>query len=247
MRRKARNQIQRHRALLRDFCASAASQLTVDGQLWITLLSGQGGTPLDPIQRSPGDTWQLQHEAAKAGLLVRAVEPVDLETLEAVGYAPTGRRANQPLGTKRKQKGLVVHVLTAAAPSAGESAPSGVAPLEWTLDNSFWIDGDAVPSEATLHDHCREALGPDRAHALAEAPSLIDAYTRPADGRRARTYRFVYRSSVLPLSRERALEINGAVCEALAARCFEPRIPSRQALDELGQAYAQSGPEGEAA
>ena len=41
--RKARNQIQRHRALLRDFCASAAPQLTPDGQLWISLLAGQGG------------------------------------------------------------------------------------------------------------------------------------------------------------------------------------------------------------
>lgn len=70
---KARNQIQRHRALLRDFCASAATVLSPRGQVWVTLLSGQGGTPLDPVQRVPGDTWQIQHEASRGGLLVSSV------------------------------------------------------------------------------------------------------------------------------------------------------------------------------
>ena len=77
----AKNQIQRHRTLLREFCASAASRLADDGQVWVTLLSGQGGTPLDPVQRRYGDTWQLQHEAARAGLLVSAVAVADLPAL----------------------------------------------------------------------------------------------------------------------------------------------------------------------
>ena len=61
---KARNQIQRHRALLRDVCASAAEVLAPCGELWLTLLAGQGGTPLDPVQRLVGNTWQLQLQAA---------------------------------------------------------------------------------------------------------------------------------------------------------------------------------------
>ena len=61
---KARNQIQRHRALLREFCASASPHLTPGtGQLWVTLLAGQGGTPLDPIPRVPGHTWQVTESA----------------------------------------------------------------------------------------------------------------------------------------------------------------------------------------
>lgn len=66
---KARNQIQRHRALLRDFCASASAALAPHGQLWISLLAGQGGTPLDPIQRQPGDTWQVSIPTQNQGLI----------------------------------------------------------------------------------------------------------------------------------------------------------------------------------
>lgn len=109
---KARNQIQRHRALLRDFCGSAAECLAPRGELWITLLSGQGGTPLDPVQRLPGDTWQLQEQAAAGRLLVKAVGSADLDALSDAGYYATGRgRDAKALGKKRKQKGLVVHVL----------------------------------------------------------------------------------------------------------------------------------------
>ena len=36
--------------------------------------------PLDPIERPVGDTWQLQHQGAKAGLLVRAALPCKIKT-----------------------------------------------------------------------------------------------------------------------------------------------------------------------
>lgn len=238
---KARNQIQRHRALLRELCVSCANHLAPEGELWITLLSGQGGTPLDPVQRATGDTWRIQEQAAFAGLLVSAVAAVDLGALEAAGYAPTGRRANQPLGKRRKAKGLIAHVLTAAQPEAHESAPRGVAPLEYTLDNSFWLgDGEDAPTPAELLARCRDALGAYEAHALSAEPALIDSYERPEDGRRARTYRFVYRSSVLPLCRERALELNSRVCAALSAHdALAPRIPSPQTIDEHAQVASE--------
>ena len=243
---KARNQIQRHRALLRDFCGSARAVLAPRGELWITLLSGQGGTPKDPIERAPGDTWQLQLQAASAGLLVTRVEPVvggDLDVLEASGYSPTGRRKEgKPLGERRKEKGLVVHVLEpeggdgddaaeAAVDGARAAVPrvvEGVAPLEWTLDNSFWLHGAAAsspPEGPELLEACREALRHERASdVIAEPPSLVDAYERPEDGQRARTFRFVYRSSRVALSRERALVFNARVCKALRESCFlEPR------------------------
>jgi hypothetical protein len=184
---------------------------------------------------------------------VRAVESIDLGALEAAGYAPTGRRANQPLGVRRKAKGLVLHVMTAARPADGEDAPRSVAPLEWTLDNSFWLGGGGAtasasapteeePDPAELYERCRDALGSLGAHALAAEPSLIDKYTEPSSGRRARTFRFIYRSSVLPLCRERALVLNAQVCAALAcggAARLETRIPSQEAIERL------SGDEGE--
>ena len=242
----ARNQIQRHRALLREFCASAQEQLTEDGQVWITLLTGQGGTPLDPIQRSHGDTWQLQHEAARAGLLVSAVMVADVEALATAGYIPTGRRPKDGveggvsrLGKKRAGKGMVVHVLTRAATAAatasadggaesggsssgagdGDGGNRGVAPLEWVFDNSFWLgDGGApVPDAQQLWATGAAALRDAERHALTAPPRLLDAYERPEDGRIARTYRFQYSSDRLALSREAALELNGRVCEAVVA------------------------------
>ena len=240
---KARNQIQRHRALLRDFCGSAATALAPAGQLWITLLAGQGGTVLDPIQRAAGDTWMLQSEAAKSGLLITDVHSADLDVLEASGYTPTGRRGGGALGTKRKSKGLVVHVLRperqpgvgsssdgAAEEDAGE--PCSVAPFEHTLDNSFWVEGETEPTLTELRETAASALPPEARHALIGEPTLVDAYARPEDGRRARTYRFVYRSSVLALHKERALSLNAKVCaalsEAYSAEYRNPKPPAQQ-------------------
>ena len=140
---KARNQIQRHRALLREVCASVEPLLAVDGELWLTLLSGQGGTPLDPLSsRKWGDTWQLQHEAARAGLIVHSVEPADIDALDAAGYVPGGRghRATR-LGPKRQSRGLVVHRLC----REGEGPRRAVGPLQWAFDNSFWQARDIRP------------------------------------------------------------------------------------------------------
>lgn len=107
---------------------------------------------------------------------------------------------------------MVVHVLTRAA-AAAAVPPRAVAPLEWVFDNSFWLDG-RVPEETELWAAGRAALEPVEQHTLTAAPALIDDYTRPDDGRRARTYRFSYSSSTLALSRELALELNARVCEA---------------------------------
>ena len=47
---------------------------------------------------------------------------------------------------------------------------------------------------------------PSAEHALALPPDLLDSYTRPEDGRSARTYRFTYSSDRAALCRQRALE-----------------------------------------
>ena len=107
-------------------------------------------------------------------------------------------------------------------------------PFEWTLDNSFWLQGEP-PAPSEMLSLCREAVGVESAHALVAEPQLIDAYEQPSDGRRAHTYRFVYRSSVLPLTKERALGLNAIVCEVLGRRCLcEPRVPSQATIDRGG-------------
>ena len=132
---------------------------------------------------------------------------------------------------------MVVHVLTRAA-AAAAVPPRAVAPLEWVFDNSFWLDG-RVPEETELWAAGRAALEPAEQHALTAAPALLDDYTRPDDGRRARTYRFSYSSSTLALSRELALELNARVCEAtVTSFSAEHRTPA----DDQPAGGAPAGP-----
>jgi len=239
---KIRNQIQLQRALLHDLCASAAAALAPGGEFWITLLGGQGGTHLDPIQRDPGHTWQVQHEAAQSGLLVIDVHRAEFDELEAAGYKPTGRGLNRTasLDNQCKFKGLVVHVL--AKERAGEgnategssdengvsATPVSISPLQHSFDNCFWIDEAEVShplDAAAIHAIAATALEPEASHAIAEEPRLVRSYESPEDGRRALTYRFVYQSSVLALSKERALRLNARVCRALTLHGMRRQLP----------------------
>ena len=209
----ARNKIQRHRALLRDFCASAEEALAPNGQLWISLLAGQGGTCLDPLQRQHGDTWQLQHAGASANLLVR--EALHVET-SAIGYTPTGRRANQRITPARLSPGLVVHVLS----REGEpDQPAACGPLEWHFHNTFRSDAAIAEEEEydgeQLLGWARAALDASTSHALTDPPVLLRSQPLRQNGC-AVTFRFVYSSSRIALSRERVQQANTAACAAIA-------------------------------
>ena len=85
---------------------------------------------------------------------------------------------------------------------------------------------------------CRAALAPAEAHVLRTPPTLLDEW-ESAEGRPSRTYRFSYSSSTLALSRQRALDMNRRVCEAVAAAgAGRPRTPSVESLAELAAAAA---------
>eukprot|EP00967_Tisochrysis_lutea_P082783 scaffold114734_cov33-Tisochrysis_lutea.AAC.2 len=161
----ARNQIQRHRALLQDFCVSAADVLSPSGQVWVTLLAGQGGTHLDTIQRIPGNSWHVQHAAARGGLLVVAVLEVEIDELTAAGYMPGGRgiRRSNKIGPRRKEKGLISHILVRegseldgpghAAACACKVADSAVTALaEISVENTAATieKGDKSPAGYTI-------------------------------------------------------------------------------------------------
>jgi hypothetical protein len=82
----------------------------------------------------------------------------------------------------------------------------------------------------------QQALGPHAAHVLVSEPALVDVYERPEDGRRARTYRFVYRSDRLALSRDRAIQLNAVVCKAIEENLLldhrNPVHPSTETDDD---------------
>ena len=232
----ARNKIQRHRALLADFCASAEAALAPHGQLWVTLLAGQGGTCLDSVRRPLGDSWQIQQAGASANLLVRAAKHVDQETL---GYVPTGRRANQRITPTRLARGLVVHVLS----REGEPAePAACGALEWCFQNSFHCEdaSQTPPDPLALFEAARDTLDETTVHSLVVPPELLSERDLGA-GERAWTYLFTYRSAQLALSRERVQRANAAACRHLALVTklqwtlgYPVRRPLRNSTGDLG-------------
>lgn len=63
-----KSNIGKSRELLARFFASAAHHVQpYKGHICVSLGQGQGGTPLDNPRREHGNTWQVVHQAAKAG------------------------------------------------------------------------------------------------------------------------------------------------------------------------------------
>ena len=64
--------IQSNIALLTGFFSSAVKVLAHEGQIWVTLCAGQGGTPADlPTRRSFKNSWKIVECAAAAGLVLQ--------------------------------------------------------------------------------------------------------------------------------------------------------------------------------
>lgn len=65
-----KSNIGKSRELLERFFASAARHVEpYKGDICVSLCQGQGGTPLDNPRRELGNTWQVVHQAAKAGTI----------------------------------------------------------------------------------------------------------------------------------------------------------------------------------
>ena len=111
----------------------------------------------------------------------------------------------------------------------------GVSAIEWSFDNSLWVDADEPPSEADLSSLCHAALGLD-GDVLIGPLMLLDVWTSP-EGRSARTYRCLYRSSRIALSRDRALGINSRVMRALSS-LFSRRADDAEPAGEPKAVFA---------
>ena len=85
-----KSNIKCNRQLLHDFFTSAARVLSPRGRVRVTLCKGQGGTPVDSIQRGHQNSWRVVEMAAEAGLLLTNVQVFD--PLAYPGYECTGYR-----------------------------------------------------------------------------------------------------------------------------------------------------------
>ncbi|CAI9725192.1 ferredoxin-fold anticodon-binding domain-containing protein 1 homolog [Octopus vulgaris] len=81
----------KNRALLRNFFKSASSILSPSGEIMVTLAKGQGGTPVDSVQRLWPDTWQVVSMAADSSLILTKVLPFQADLYSE--YSCTGFRS----------------------------------------------------------------------------------------------------------------------------------------------------------
>ena len=196
-----KSKIHKHRELLCGFFASAAPRLVDDGEVWVALTAGQGGTGAESVSppRVWGDTWQVTECAARAGLVLRVVHAADvaLDTLAGEGYRCRGFHHSDRGFVRR---GALVHVL-------GRPLPGRVVAWakQWRHDISFWIDpagfGDGNAFVALAVDVAEEAGG------VAVAVALVDEYAEPSTGRVARTYSLRFTATWTALTKEEANEL----------------------------------------
>ena len=85
-----KSNIKSNRRLLCDFFASATKVLSPRGCVCVTLCRGQGGTPVESVQRGYSNSWRVVEMAAEAGLILSQVRPFDVSSYP--GYVPTGYR-----------------------------------------------------------------------------------------------------------------------------------------------------------
>ncbi|CAI5735767.1 unnamed protein product [Peronospora destructor] len=198
-----RNKIHRHRQLLLDFFTSASQVLAGDGQIWVTLCAGQGGTMLERKTRSVGDTWQIVHCAAAAKLVLQDAHYCPVDALADLGYYSVGYQSREKAFWT---KGGITHVFCHEATGRKSRFP-----IQWTRDVSFWVTDNQLFTEDRLLDILRKHF---LIKTMTVSISLLDEYCCKRSGRKSVTYRLDISSSSLALSRDR---VNTLVQKALAA------------------------------
>ena len=201
--------IQTQRLLLRDFFVSAASHLRPRGTIRVALAQGQGGTPMESVQRKPADSWQVVEAAAYGGLVLCAVAPF----VDPGGcYRPTGRRNTSSAFNTRSS--LMHHF---ALPQRRAPAVS-LYPPTYAHDVSFWWPAEGGNSfggsslSAWLRRVVCDVAGEDRVVRVEQ----VERYVPPAsaEGERSRvglTFRVVYQDPAEALSRAAAAALQAEV------------------------------------
>lgn len=197
------NKIHRHRQLLVAFFASASQVLTRDGQIWVTLCAGQGGTKLEMKPRTEGNTWQIIQCAAAAKLVLQDAHFFPMEALTALGYYSVGYQSREKAFWT---EGGITHVFCHEA-----RGHKSCFPITWRRGISFWITDEALFTQDRLVDVLHEHFPLET---MDLAISLLDEYRCKNSGRKSVTYRLDISSPVMALSRER---INALVQTALYA------------------------------
>ena len=146
-----KSDIKRNRSLIRNFLVSSSKILDpLDGEIWLTLCKGQGGTPIDDLSRGYENSWQIVQQAMESDLVLSDVTPFDASNWP--GYSPTGYRGSSK---GFLVEGALTHVFTCPKP-----------------DYNVWersVDADSVKG-------CCHCLVPCRVVTMACIPSELSCY-----------------------------------------------------------------------
>lgn len=85
-----KSNIKENRDLVKEFLTSSLQFLDAEGEIWLTLCRGQGGTPDDCLQRGYENSWKVVEQAGGAGLVLTRMRPFCVRDWPP--YCPTGYR-----------------------------------------------------------------------------------------------------------------------------------------------------------
>jgi len=199
-----RSKVQVNKKLVEDICVSAADYLNPErGELYISLMAGQGGTQAETYKRLAfHNTWQVQNGAAHGGLLLKNVTQATLalenlsEAVESeLGYLPKGYH-ERDLGFRLK--GSITHIFAHPHPI---NCPRALFPMAWKFSLGFHYDPENFKLDI-LHNMIRE-LAPG----VRFETEFFSHYHELESGRLALTYRIKMISLERPISKRQTHDL----------------------------------------
>lgn len=209
-----KGRINRNRELLFGYLSSARDVLAPNGLIEVALAPGQGGTSVDgSALRDYGNSWQAYTQGAEAGLVMIDVAPFDDAAWRALEYESRGhwRSAEAERGFRTEQGASHVFCREHERPDGAfcEYAQA------FERDCSIWCRADDEDGESIIREEFARALnGAD----VQLDVSKIDEYRETESNLLSRTYRVVYTSRTVALTREKVNSYNDSARANLGDR-----------------------------
>jgi hypothetical protein len=205
---------------LREFFESARVCLHEEGEIWVTLKGGQGGSKaeLPGFAREYSNTWQVQEQAGLSGLVLASVSEANIDRLEEAGYRSVGfRGSDRSFFTKGSLTHIftfpeqVKHVFPTSSSSSSEHDGLIAHPLVYRRDICFWVD-ESEDYEADFVNLLKSILQP---LSISFTIENFDSYLCPKENRISKGYHVDLWSDTQPLSKARVKEILSCVDKSL--------------------------------
>lgn len=237
--------IEKNRELLRKFFIGIEKLNNFNLVVLITLCNGQGGTFMDKSKRNWNNTWKIAEMAAHGNFILTAVEPFLWSNFPS--YVVTGYRSLQK---KFHTTNALTHFFKRSyLPNFQNISPKNkidisicntdkfsrshifhktneilnikiwcICPPIFIFDITMCVTEDFDPLKfyTTLYNH---------AGYIVDEINFIGSYTSPLKEKVTKTYRITYKSHVIPLYRERVIQIHHNLIPSILEQNLNVIIP----------------------